>query len=202
MIVSDQKFEIRKHNLINSIPVRFVSEPPKQRLITFFSYADFFHEGVEKKLNKYLIYTPWVHYQWEYRPDIVSKHPWLITSILFSPVSLAESLNASKPCLPNFYNCSPCCSGEIIRVQDDFTDPTFIHDYWSESFNCDGDMLADGDHPVWKALQKQSLRKERKLDHAEAIANFRAWERLNKQEVLELPWPQDIIVPLERPEQF
>ena len=63
-------------------------------------------------------------------------------------------------------------------------------------------MLADGDHPVWKTLQKQSLRKERKLDHAEAIANFRAWERLNKQEVLELPWPQDIIVPLERPEQF
>lgn len=195
MIVSDQVFEAGRHTSLEPVTVRIVSEAPRQRLITFrHFYTD--DDGVEVEYKNYLVCIPWVHYQWDYRPDVAPEHPWLLTYMFFSPVSINESLQASAPCLPNFYNCSPCTGEDLPRAQTDIHDPNFIHGFWSEIFNYDGDLFnGKKGNIVWQTLKEKSTYQGRE-DHVECIGNFDAWEKLNQQDVLELPWPQDIVVPV------
>lgn len=174
------------------IPLRYVSQPPRNTLITIYLYE----RGWTEQYHNFLLPMPWIVYEWAYVPQINKERPWLLNSMYFSTVPLSESLNVSKPCLPNFYNTIPCCGEDVFVCQESFEDTDFVRDYWFEAFNFDGDLLNPNQepHPIWAHLAEKAGCPEY-ISASEIHSVFSYWESLTIDQLTSLNWPQDLVIP-------
>lgn len=190
---------------------RYTSQPPQKRLITFehIKWLPGEEAFSESKTEHHFIATPWVHYQWE---EFNQQYPWLMSAIYFTNEPLPERLEAgltrvSTPYLTNHYQCRPCMSGDVSITQNRPEDPDFAIGFWQEEFNVDGDLLEnvwyestwetaclENDvHPTLLHFMKEKGVEAGKHFDTETI--FTYWESLEIEEVLNLPLPNDIVLP-------
>lgn len=150
---------------------RVVSEPPNFKLIKYQNIP-------------WYVPLPWTHYLL-LKSKKAKTRVWMLYSIYMSPRHLTgvRFRKVSQPIVPNVYDYTPIyrpCQNGGTKYQDV---NKVITSFWDGGFNGD---LRPHHHPVVREIAKRAR------TGAFSDVYFRKWEKLSIEELLDMPWPQNV----------